>query len=76
MLSVPNPTQNDPHDVLEIAPDIVLVARAEQQLSRLARDAAKRPKMRKFAVSPIFPHVHQFRRSTRVFVRLSLTMPR
>ena len=43
MLSVPNPTQNDPHDVLEIAPDIVLVARAEQQLSRLARDAAKRP---------------------------------
>ena len=43
MLSNPNPTQNDPHDVLEIAPDIVLVARAEQQLSRLARDAAKRP---------------------------------
>jgi hypothetical protein len=42
MLSVPNPADNDPHDVLEIAPDIVLVARAEQQLSRLARDAAKR----------------------------------
>lgn len=33
---------NDPHDVLEIAPDVVLVARAEQELSRLARGAARR----------------------------------
>jgi hypothetical protein len=34
---------NDPHDVLEIAPDIVLVARAEEELSKLARDAKARP---------------------------------
>jgi hypothetical protein len=54
MLSVPNPTQNDPHDVLEIAPDIVLVARAEQQLSRLARDAAKRPSNPQVRTEPDF----------------------
>jgi len=54
MLSVPNPTQNDPHDVLEIAPDIVLVARAEQQLSRLARDAAKRPPNPQVRTEPDF----------------------
>ena len=39
MQSTLNPAQNDPHDVLEIAPDIVLVARAEHELSKLARDA-------------------------------------
>jgi hypothetical protein len=54
MLSVPNPAQNDPHDVLEIAPDIVLVARAEQQLSRLARDAAKRPANPQVRTEPDF----------------------
>jgi hypothetical protein len=70
MLSVPNPTQNDPHDVLEIAPDIVLVARAEQQLSRLARDAAKRspnPQVRSepdFSARPSVPPVDTRFRST------------
>src|SRR5215472_13159109 len=70
MLSVPNPTQNDPHDVLEIAPDIVLVARAEQQLSRLARDAAKRspnPQARTepdFSARPSVPPVDARFRST------------
>jgi hypothetical protein len=34
-----SPVDNDPHDVLEIAPDVVLVARAEEELSRLAREA-------------------------------------
>jgi hypothetical protein len=54
MLSVPKVTQNDPHDVLEIAPDIVLVARAEEQLSRLARDAAKRPQNPQVRSEPDF----------------------
>jgi hypothetical protein len=38
-----SPADNDPHDVLEIAPDVVLVARAEEELSRLARDVKNRP---------------------------------
>jgi len=43
MQSALNPAHNDPHDVLEIAPDIVLVARAEEELSKLAaRDAKTR----------------------------------
>jgi hypothetical protein len=42
MLSTPDAKHNDPHDVLEIAPDVVLVARAEEELSRLARDAKNR----------------------------------
>jgi GMP synthase-like glutamine amidotransferase len=37
-----SPGDNDPHDVLEIAPDVVLVARAEEELSRLAREAKSR----------------------------------
>jgi hypothetical protein len=37
-----NPAHGDPCDVLEIAPDIVLVARAEEELSKLARDAKAR----------------------------------
>jgi chemotaxis protein histidine kinase CheA len=37
-----SPHDNDPHDVLEIAPDVVLVARAEEELSRLAREAKTR----------------------------------
>jgi hypothetical protein len=37
-----SPADNDPHDVLEIAPDVVLVARAEEELSRLARNAKNR----------------------------------
>jgi len=43
MQSTLNPAHSDPRDVLEIAPDVVLVARAEEELSRLARDAKKRP---------------------------------
>jgi len=39
MLSTPDANHNDPHDVLEITPDVVLVARAEEELSRLAREA-------------------------------------
>jgi hypothetical protein len=33
-----SPAGNDPHDVLEIAPDVVLVALAEEELSRLAKN--------------------------------------
>lgn len=43
MQSTPNPSLNDPHDVLEITPDVVLVARAEEELSKLARDVKMRP---------------------------------
>jgi hypothetical protein len=42
MQSMLNPAHGDPCDLLEIAPDIVLVARAEEELSRLARDAKTR----------------------------------
>ena len=42
MQAIQSPASNDPHDVLEIAPDIVLVARAEEELSKLARDAKAR----------------------------------
>jgi hypothetical protein len=38
-----SPAENDPHDALEIAPDVVMVARAEEELSRLAREAKNRP---------------------------------
>jgi hypothetical protein len=43
MQSTPNPTRTEPHDLLEIAPDVVLVARAEHELSKLARDVKRRP---------------------------------
>src|SRR5579871_2941984 len=46
MPSTPDAKQNDPHDVLEIAPDVVLVARAEEELSRLAREAKNRSDMK------------------------------
>ena len=36
-------TKHDPHDVLEIAPDVVLVARAAAEFPSLAPDAASRP---------------------------------
>lgn len=42
MQSTLNPAHGDPCDVLEIAPDIVLVARAEEELSKLARDVKTR----------------------------------
>jgi hypothetical protein len=43
MQSTLNPPRTDPHDLLEIAPDVVLVARAEHELSKLARDVKRRP---------------------------------
>jgi hypothetical protein len=43
MQTTPNPTPDDPHDTLGITPDVVLVARAEEELSRLARHTLKRP---------------------------------
>jgi hypothetical protein len=36
-------TKNDPHDVLEIAPDVVLVARAAAEFPSLAPDSASQP---------------------------------
>jgi len=42
MLSTPD-TKNDPHDVLEIAPDVVLVARASADFPSLAPEAIGRP---------------------------------
>ena len=52
MQATANPASNDPHDVLEIAPDIVLVARAEQELSKLARDAKTRDVKTRAATPP------------------------
>jgi len=45
MLSTPD-TKSDPHDVLEIAPDVVLVARAATDFPSLAPDANGRPTAR------------------------------
>jgi hypothetical protein len=42
MLSAPD-TKSDPHDLLEIAPDVVLVARAAADFPSLAPDAVGRP---------------------------------
>src|SRR6185437_12434112 len=36
-------TKNDPHDVVEIAPDVVLVARAAAEFPSLAPDTANQP---------------------------------
>jgi hypothetical protein len=41
-----SPAENDPHDAVEVAPDVVMVARAEEELSRLAREAKNRPATR------------------------------
>jgi hypothetical protein len=43
MQSTPNPNQTEPDDLLVIAPDIVLVARADKEFSNLAHDAMSRP---------------------------------
>ena len=43
MHSTLNPKQTDPHDVLVVAPDIVLVARADKEFSNPAHDAMSRP---------------------------------
>jgi hypothetical protein len=40
MQSTPNPKQiDDPHDILVVAPDVALVAPADEELSKLAHDA-------------------------------------
>jgi hypothetical protein len=43
MLSTMNPKPTDPDDMLEIAPDVVLVAHADKELSDRAHDAMSRP---------------------------------
>jgi len=50
-------TKNDPHDVLEIAPDVVLVARAAAEFPSLAPDAAnqafnRQPNMGNMGAAP------------------------
>jgi hypothetical protein len=42
MLSKPDTKQHDPHDLLEISPDVVLVARAAAGFPSLAPEAAGR----------------------------------
>jgi hypothetical protein len=57
MQSTPNPNQTDPDDVLVIAPDIVLVARAdraEKEFSNLAHDAVSRPSDSQTHMAPDF----------------------
>jgi hypothetical protein len=43
MHSTLNPKQTDPRDVLLVAPDVVLVAREDKELSNLAHDAMRYP---------------------------------
>ena len=42
MHSTLNPNETDPHDILEIAPDVVLVAPGDREFSNLPRDAMRR----------------------------------
>jgi len=70
MQATPNPAHSDPCDVLEIAPDIVLVARAEEELSKLARDAKARAPQPKpgptFVKDPSVPPIDTAFRATAV----------
>jgi hypothetical protein len=50
----PNPNQTDPDDVLVIAPDIVLVARADREFYNLAHDAMSRPSDSQTHMAPDF----------------------
>ena len=52
MLSTPD-TKSDPHDVLEIAPDVVLVARAATDFPSLAPDANERKRREDAMDSPL-----------------------
>src|ERR1700676_2056253 len=52
MHSTPNPKQDDPHDVLVVAPDVVPVAHADEELPRMARDAKSRPWDRQTRTGP------------------------
>jgi hypothetical protein len=56
MHSTPNPRQNDdPHDVIVVAPDVAMVAPTEEDLSRLARlaqDSARRSETRESRREP------------------------
>jgi hypothetical protein len=63
-------TKTDPHDMLEIAPDVVLVARAAAEFPSLAPDATHRPGERQpnmgaaFTPSPATPQVDTSFRAT------------
>jgi hypothetical protein len=59
MQSTLNAKQNDPHDVLEIAPDVVLVAPTDKELSDAAR--ASEPKIRAPGASTVPPVDTTFR---------------
>src|SRR5215813_6223121 len=69
MLSTPN-SKNDPQDVLEIAPDVVLVARSATEFPSLAPGATHRPGDRQlnigsgFAADPVTPTVDTSFRAT------------
>jgi hypothetical protein len=52
MHSTLNPKQDDPHDVLVVAPDVVPVAHADEELSRMARGAKRRPWDRQTRIGP------------------------
>ena len=72
MHSTPNPKQTDPHDLLEIAPDVVLVAHADKAHdARIPPSDSRRP-----AWAPIFPLAHRFYRSIRRFALLPSTRSR
>src|SRR6266576_4519920 len=58
MRSTLTPEQNDPHDVLEIAPDVVLVARADKAHDTMSRPSDSRAHMGSgFASGPSVPPV-------------------
>src|ERR1700676_5383379 len=67
MHSTLNPKQDDPHDVLVVAPDVVPVAHADEESSRVAHDAISRPWDRQtrtgpgLSAGPSVPPVDTFR---------------
>jgi hypothetical protein len=67
MHSTLNPKQDDPHDVLVVAPDVVPVAQADEDSSRVAHDAMRRPWDRQtrtgpeLSAGPSIPPVDTFR---------------
>ena len=58
MRSTLTPEQNDPHDVLEIAPDVVMVARADKAHDAMSRPSDSQTHMASdFAAGPSVPPV-------------------
>jgi hypothetical protein len=80
MHSTLNPKQDDPHDVLVVAPDVVPVAHADEESSRVAHDAMSRPSGRPTRTGPdlaraSIPPVDTFRAAAVSDVRIPIGRP-